>query len=151
VRDRNLQQRRDLVQQLCQFVQFAIHLGHSQHRQQLWKHQLQRLTCQLISRAIGSFHLRKDEWRGEQGDVPLFMPLPPEMTIGAEVNSGLSDLLTFSETKLERFALQSSSERVRASVVAEPPSVGALSNPVALVKISFTGSSICTVAMALPA
>lgn len=79
------------------------------------------------------------------------MPLPPETTMGAEVSSGLSDLLTFSETKEERLALQSSSERVRASVEAEPPSVGAFSNPVALVKINFTGSSICTVAIALPA
>lgn len=83
--------------------------------------------------------------------LPLFIPRPPEITIEAEVKSGRADLLTFSETKDDNPASQSSLDNETASVVADPPSVAALSNPVERVKINLTGSSICTVAIALPA
>ena len=69
-------------------------------------------------------------------NLPLFIPLPPDITIGAEVNSGRADWLTLSDINEERFALISSSETEITSVVAAPPSVEALSKAVVRVKIS---------------
>ena len=79
---------------------------------------------------------------------PFCIPRPPEITISAEVNSGLSDLANSSLTKLEMPRLESSS---KISLVADPPWSSQSSNPVALTVITFIASELLTVAIQFPA
>ena len=68
------------------------------------------------------------------------MPRPPEITTLAEVRSGRSDCETFSDTKDDRPASIWSALRLTASVVAEPPVVGAFSKAVDRVSSSYPTS-----------
>ena len=79
---------------------------------------------------------------------PFCIPLPPEITISAEVNSGLSDSATSSLTK-EETPRSVVSEIV--STEAVPPSLSEESKLVVLTVITFIESELCTVAIQLPA
>jgi len=76
------------------------------------------------------------------------MPLPPEITILAVPNSGLSDLISSLLTNLEFLKASPASDF---TISAEPPVAGAGSKDVGLIVTHFFLSLLFTVAKALPA
>ena len=79
---------------------------------------------------------------------PFCIPLPPEITTSAAVNSGLSDSAISSLTKEETPAFVSFSIEFTDAL---PPLDSQASNPVVLTVIALIESVLCTVAMQLPA
>ena len=76
------------------------------------------------------------------------MPLPPEITIPADVSSGLSEPESSDDSNSDNCELP---VPFMLSIVAEPPEASAASKAVERTVISLIGSDDCTVAMAFPA
>ena len=79
---------------------------------------------------------------------PLCIPLPPEITILAVPNSGLSDLTASLLINLLNVVASAASIF---TISADPPDVGAGSNEVGLIVMHFLLSVLFTVANAFPA
>ena len=79
---------------------------------------------------------------------PFCIPLPPEITTSAAVNSGLSDTAISSFIKDE---IARSLSKSTTSIGLDPPEASQASNPVVLTVITFTESVLWTVAIQLPA
>ena len=79
---------------------------------------------------------------------PLCRPLPPEITILAVPNSGLSDFIS---SFFRNFVKLTSSSLFPFIISAFPPVTGAGSNDVGLIVMHFFLSFVLTVANALPA
>ena len=76
------------------------------------------------------------------------MPLPPEITIPADVSSGLSEPESSDDSNSDNWELP---VPLMLSIVAEPPDALAASKAVERTVISLIGSDDCTVARAFPA